>query len=445
MPPKAKETRENFEAGKVNAWSAGAYGQTVRVFLEAGKLKLSYKNPANGKQKQRTLFGADSRELRKRAAAIAVKKSEELRAGAAEKVEKEDRRGDAITIFEVAHLYMQRAPGFPAHLFDPEKKGVKTVVEEWYATLPQKTREARTTPTAKTLWGDVYAFRRLFQHPRFRRDRPVLQLEPADASAYVADVTAKGGSPRTPVNDVDRLSCAIRYVQTQHRASVGLPYNPLDGRVVDRTRAEVAAYEPEEISALLEAARRGEPGPSQWQVRAAVRIAQSGRRRGSILALTLSDHDLENGSVKWEAEHAKGEAYGRGDETLRMTADHLEAVLEIVEKHPNPLGPDAPLLWAEGDPSRPIGESAIDRQLRRLEIAAGVTHQPGRGFHGFCRSTITKIADALGDGPAAEYTGRTVETIRRYSYKKKTGAMMDRAAEVMNRGTTPDAEGGDRV
>lgn len=438
MPPKARESRENFEAGKVDAWSAGAYGQRVRVFLEAGKLKITYQNPATGRPKQRTLFAGDTPSLRKRAAAIAVKKSEELRAGMMEKVEREDRRADTITVFEVAHLYLQRAPGFPAHLFDPEalpgSPGVKAAVEAWYDTLAPSIRDAKTTPSAKTLWSDVYAFRRLFKHPAFQRSRKAMELEPADASRYVADVTSEGGSPRTPVNDVDRLSCAFRYVQTQHRRSIGLPYNPLDGRVVDRTRAEVPAYEPEEIAAMVQAARRGEPGEGQWQVRAAVRIAQSGRRRGAILALTLSDHDLEARTVTWEAEHAKGEAYGRGDETIRMTSDHLEAVREVAEKHPNPLGADAPLLWAKGDPSRPIGESAIDRQLRRLEKAAGVKHLRGRGFHGFCRSTITKIADALSDGAAAEFTGRTPETIRRYSYKKKTVAMMDRAADVMNRG-----------
>lgn len=210
-------------------------------------------------------------------------------------------------------------------------------------------------------------------------------------------------------------------------------YNPLDGRVVDRARAEIAAYSEEEIARLVAALERGEPGPGQWQIRAILGIASSGRRITSILSLTPADHDFEAGTVVWRAEFAKGTAYGRGDVVMPMTPLHRAAVLWALEHHPNPNGPEAPLIYRTRNPAEPMRQSAADRQLKRLEERAGVQRAPGRAFHGFCRAAITLVSDLFGDEVASEFTGRKPETIRRYSYKKIVPKTMQKVAAGMER------------
>ncbi len=441
-PRPAKETRENFEAGKVDRFSVGGYGKTVRVYAENGALWIRWKRP-NGKRTPVQLYPADTPALRMKAAAAAAVKAERLRSGQKADVERAEKTAEDLTVFDVALLYMRRAPSFPAELFDPRSESVRTAVERWYDALPESVRKDKTVPKENSIWTDVYSFLRLFRDPRFERSRKIMSLDPADGTNYVKDRAAAGGSPRTPVNDVDRLSCAIRYVQTQYRRTYGIPYNPLEGRIVDRSRADVDAFTPDELAALYAAVERGAPGPKQWHVGAAIQIASSGRRIGAILGLRASDHDMARGRVTWRAEEAKGEAYEQGNVTIPMTARHRVAVEWVLAHHPNPLGPDAPLLWRRGTPEVSITEPAIDQQFRRLEKAAGVTHRPRRAFHGFCRSTITALADRFNDGVASEFAGRTPETIRRYGYKKRTDGMMQQAADALG-GPLPepsDSEG----
>lgn len=434
-PRKAKETRANFEGGKADGWGAGAYGHRVRVVAEKGKLKIRFRDRA-GIKKQRTLFEGDTPALRRKATEVAVTVAEKLRLGIAKEAEQQaGEAGAGITIERVALLYLRRTPGFPEEILSGERtkwgKGIHSQVERWFATLPESVRKSPTIPMAKSIWTDVYSLLRLFRDPRFARSKLVLDLEPADVTQYVAEApTAE--KRRTRVADTDRLSCAIRYVQQQHRKTVGLPYNPLEGRIVDREKADIDAYSDEEIVRLFDALRRGEPGKGSWQIRVLIGLATSGRRIGSLLALTAADHDQEAGKVTWRAEAAKGEGYGRGDETIAMTELHREAVEWALEHHPNPNGPTAPLVWNRDDPSAQMKEPAADRQLKRLEKAAGVEHKRRRAFHGFCRATITRAADLFGDEASAEFTGRKPETIRRYAYKKKVGETMQKVADGIN-------------
>lgn len=409
------------------------------MVAEKGKLKIRFKDPRSGRKVQRTLFEADSLELRKKAAAVAVAAAEKLRSGSRQQAEMGAESADAVTVERVALLYLRRAPGFPEEILQGRRSGygggVSGQVNKWYAAQPESVRKAATTPKVKSLWTDVYAFLRLFKDPRFARGRPVMDLEPGDVTQYVA-AAPDDKVRRTRVNDTDRLSCAIRYVMQQHRKSVGLPFNPIEGRIVDRTKANVDAYDDRDRRKMLDALAKGEPGPESWQIRVILGIASSGRRIGSILALTAADHDLEANIVTWKAEFAKGEGYGRGDEVMPMTPLHREAVEWALANHPNPAGPDAPLVYQRDDTSKPFGAPAADKQLKRLEKAAGVESREGRAFHGFCRLAITAAADQFGDEAAAEYTGRKPETIRRYSYKKTIPKTMQRVADGLGKSNT---------
>ena len=423
-----KETRANFEAGKVDAWTAGEHGATVRVFVEAGKVKVRFRNRSKQLRK-RTLYAAATSETRRLAAAAAQATADALRAGLV--AEQPPANGEDTTIGRIAELYMARVPGFPK-----EAMGwTRTRNEAWYETLPEDVRAAKTTPSCGTVWTDAYGFRRIFADPRFAPDRRVGDLEPGDASTYAADYIAGGKSPRTATNDLDRLSCAIRYVVVQHRKTVGLRYNPLEGRIVDRTKADIARYTDEEGRKMREVApelveRR------MWQVLVAAGIATSGRRIGSIVSLTLADHDFDAGTVVWRAEHAKGEHYGRGDEVRPMTATHRQAVLWAAKHRPNPNGPDAPLLWQSRDARRRVPPATIWKQLMELEKKAGVPHIDGRAWHAFRRWAATFLADAVGDGQAAEFIGMTTDTLRRYRYKKVQAETMERVANAIDERTS---------
>lgn len=431
MARPAKETRENFEARRVAAWRAGEYGHVVRVFAEKGKLKIRYRNPRTGRPVQTTLFAADTVELRKRAATIAVKKAEELRGGVAEAVQRTARRVDDLTIQDVVLLYMRRVPDFPEHLLT----STATKVREWYEALPESVRRLDTVPAVGTLIRDVYGWRHLFADRRFRPDRRVVEIEPADATSYAQEVVARGVSKRTAANDLDRLSSAFNHVRVQHR-SIGLTFNPIEGRKVDRERARIPAFSAAEGRALWDKAP-ALAAEGQWQVLVAVGIATSGRRLGAIQHLTLEDHDFEAGTVVWRAEHAKGEHYGRGDEVRPMTPLHRKAVEWAIAHHPNPLGPAFPILWRSGgrtqagDPRKPVPQGTLWAQLARLHVLAKVERIPGRSWHSFRRWAATYLADRLGDGPASEFVGMTVETLRKFNYKQVQDGTMRKAADAM--------------
>lgn len=443
MPRQAKETRENFEAGKVDGWGAGEWGSTVRVFVDKGKLKIRYRPTPDSSPKQRTLFGHDDAELRKRAASIAVRKSEELRSGQADadqpSTEDDD---DTLTVERAVLLYMRRFPGWKDDLLE----ATATELRKWYAGLPPNAR----SHACWTVISDVYGFRRLFRDERFARDRLVEEIEPGDATAYVADYVAGGKSPRTAVNDTDRLSCAFRYVKSQYRRTIGLADNPIEGRRVDREKADIDLYTTEEGRDLrLAAPQLAKEG--QWQVLVAAGMATSGRRISSILALTLDDHDLEANTVTWRAEAAKGEHYGRGDETRPMTHQHRAALEWALRNHPNPEGAAHPVIWRTGgvsqqgkrDPTQPPPYSTLWRQLKRLEELAGVEQKHGRAWHAFRRWAVTTLADELSDGVAGEFVGMTIETVRAHSYKKVQDPTMEKAAGALNQLTTEQSgEGG---
>ena len=426
-PTKKDSAREKFEAGSLDAWSAGDWGAVVRVFAEKGKLKIRHQKPGTKKPTQKTLFAHDTPELRRKATAVAVKVSERLRAGEIEPAPKpQEQKAEEITVRGVCLLYMRRFPGFTEKLFAMTKHEL----EQWYDALPRAVRDAETTPAFATLFSDVYAFRRLWTDDRFRADRRVLDLEPAEANAYAAEYIASGGSPRTCAADLDKLSCAIRYVIMNHRRTVGLAINPIEGRKVDRSKAKIPAYTKPEVVKMRAkapelAARDHRP---IWQVFVAGGIASSGRRLGSIVGLTANDHDFRRGTVTWRAQVAKGGNYGRGDEVRPMTALHRSMVEWAIKHYPNPLGADHPLLWKQRNPELPVPESTIWKQLWILEEASGVPHLDGRAWHSFRRMMATLLADEVGDGPAAEFIGMTVETLRRYNYKQVQPDTMSRVA-----------------
>lgn len=437
--------RKRFVTGRADAWSTGGHGATVKLFAKAGKLKISWQNPVSKKSKQKTLFSADSQELRERAARYAVTHSEKLRAG---EIGSEEARVlptvDELTIFDVCLLYMERIPGFPASLLDE----TEAKVEAWHAALPEAVRASETTPSAGTVSKDVRSFQHLWRATYeergrvvqpFARTRKVSEIEPGDSTKLMAADVARGRSPRTVANEHDRLSAAFRYVVRQHRRSVGLLYNPIDGRIADRTKARIPRYTPEEIQKLLAKAREWLRKGRRWQLFVALGLSSSGRRVQSLLGLTAADHDFEANTVLWRAKYAKGENYGRGDSLRPMTSLHRSAALWAIQNRPNPVGPEAPLLWGRRSKGEPMDRESIRAYLHELEAEACVATIRGRAIHSMRRAVVTLLADAMGDGKAAEFVDMTVRTVRAHDYKQVQMDVQEASARALD-DLLPDAE-----
>lgn len=436
--PVVDEERDRFESGRTHQWSAGGYGWTVKLFAKAGKLKISWQEPQSKKTKQRTLFSTDSRELRERATRYAVTHAEKLRAGEGAEETKKKLTFETLTVFDVVLLYMQRVPGFNAELLEKTQAGV----QEWYRTLPEKVRELDSTQSEGTVCKDVRSFQHLFKASYvegdktiqpFARTRLVSEIEPGDSSRLMGYEIAHGRSPRTVANEHDRLSAAFRHVMSQYRKSIGLLYNPIDGRRADRTPANIDPYSPDEIARLTAKAKEWIRDGRQWQAFVAIGLAGSGRRRGSIQGLTAADHDLEANTVVWQKKFAKGKGYRRGDEMRPMSAMHRAALLWALTHRPNPLGPEHPLLWSDDDPSKAADERQLDYLWRKLEKEAGVPHLQQRAIHSMRRAVVTLLADSIGDGKASEFVGMTVETVRKFSYKHVQSQTMEEAARSLDK------------
>lgn len=433
----ARETRAAWEAGKVAGWSAGGYGARVRVSTAGGQIRLSHQDRVTGRPKQRTLF-RDTPENRAKAAAAAVILSERLHAEADARQQEEERASDAetITARQCVVLYMQRVPGFREEMLD----WAAARVREWWHALPDAVRESELTPSPETLVADLSAWRRVLAHPAFA-ERPVSGIDLAEVNACTQSLLTSGLSVRTVTNTMDRLALAIRYVQVHHRRRIGALINPLEGRKLDRTVARTPMYTPDEVRALRASARELIGRGNYWQLFGVVGLASSGRRIGSILALTAADHDwtprwspegeLLPWRVTWRAEVAKARGYGRGDDVRPMTRLYADAVVWLLQRHPNPTGAGGPLIWT-GDGATAPDSQTVRRQLHEVEQHADVKCVPGRAFHSFRRAVATLLADELGDGIAAEYTGMTVETLRKYSYKQVQDQVQDQAARALD-------------
>jgi hypothetical protein len=137
--------------------------------------------------------------------------------------------------------------------------------------------------------------------------------------------------------------------------------------------------------------------------------------------LCASDFRRSEGGVLeviWRADAQKGRGFGRGDVAHPATRQ-LELVYRWLSRfHPNPVGAQYPLIWAEEDPSRPESYDRLSRELEEAWIEEFGEEKPkGLGWHAFCRTTITTLADEVGMLAAAEFTGRSVRMIER-TYKR---------------------------
>lgn len=432
MARPAKPTRENFEAGKIHSWTAGGYRYAVRVVRVGQSLKLRWRDPDTGRRRQETASNVDSCELRKRVAAEAVALSEGLRAGRDAQDAEPTPKAETMTLEDACLLYMQgRAPGFTREMLEwgPAK------MRPWYAALPNAVRAE--APDLETLNKDLRSFRGIWQNAHFERTRLVRDLEPGDWRAAQQELLATY-SPRTLANWRDRLSVVLRDIRVNHRKSVGLLENPMDGAKAVRAKAKIPRYTEEERGKLRAAARAAMNDGRYWRLWVLLAFAHSGRRTTAMLNLTYADHDMTAGTVTWRAEHAKAGNYGKGDEVRRMTKLHADAVRWAMKTYPNPAGTEWPILWDPRAPTRPVAYDTMLNQWHKLEKDADVPQIRQRAFHSMRRSIVTLLSERLGVENAADFVGMTPATANEFFYRQMTEQAMDASASTINEELEPE-------
>jgi hypothetical protein len=196
----------------------------------------------------------------------------------------------------------------------------------------------------------------------------------------------------------------------------------------------------------------------EWRAYASAGIAHATARRiGAISAaryglhidappLTANDLRIgEDGSaeVVWRAAAQKGRGFGHGDVVLPAPALLEEVIRWVAEAHPNPLGPDHPLIWDATDPTRAESYDRLNYVLGKAwKKAFGVAKPSRLGWHAFCRTTITTLVDATSIEAAAEFTGRSIDTIERIYKRVRRPRQLDTARKLDQVRSSGSAEQG---
>jgi hypothetical protein len=454
-----ERSRQEFVDGKVDRWEAGVRGYSLRCYAEDGRLKLRWTQP---RRRQMTAFEEDTREYRQILTLEAKRDVTEWQAGETSEAPAravEPPRADpslrdaAPTVQDVWLRFIQdRWPGISASVIF----GGRVEVRAYYTRMSPQQREAAPSPSY--LLSTIQAMQRVTAYERFAPNRLVEKIEPIHWTDYThwRISQSRPHTHQTIATDFTRFHTALRHCRTQRRKWWGGLGDPLEGARVIRTDADVAEIPEENCLMLIRELRRSIP--KGWRAYAAVVIAHaSGRRIGAIgsdrlgfdaCGLRASDFTSIDGRVwvTWRAEEAKGKGYGQGDQQIPATRALAVVYRWLRRCHPNPLGPDHPLLWSPQDPSRPVSYAGLNRALTGAWTRVFGEKRPrGVAFHAFCRTVATTVADALDTGKAAEYTGRTRETVEKH-YKKRrptaSAGTVDRLDAVRKPMISRDRDGG---
>lgn len=261
-------------------------------------------------------------------------------------------------------------------------------------------------------------------------DGDLADIQPGDLDEWVTAQLAAGSSAHTLATYRNRFRNAVRRFKEKYPHQWGDLFDPTDGVA----RIATAHIQPPEIGEERAArilARLRTRGA--WRALATAMIVHATGRR--VASISGSREDLhwgapplcaadfrraENGvlEVTWRANAQKGGAYGRGDVVLPATRQLKLVYRWLTRYYSNPVGPEHPLIWSEEDPSRAEPYHRLRRELAaawRDEYGEEIPR--GLGWHAFCRTTITTLADMVGPLMTGEYTGRSAEIVER-TYKR---------------------------
>ena len=217
------------------------------------------------------------------------------------------------------------------------------------------------------------------------RDRDPVTLSKRDWDRFIVErragrigLSGKPVSDRTIERDLRFLLAVLNWA-TQSRDERGellLERNPLKGYrpPIEKNPVSVVLTD-DEYGALLKVSP-----DVDWRFQTALVLAhETGHRIGAIRALRWSDVDLEEGTVRWRAEHEKN---GYEHETP-LTEEAIAALEEARRRNPG-IG-DAPVLRAPKDAARAASRDLMHNWWVKAENLASLEPKRGRGWHSLRR------------------------------------------------------------
>lgn len=225
-------------------------------------------------------------------------------------------------------------------------------------------------------------------------DRNVLSLSESDVKRFTSarregrtglESLKKGTTVRnrTIEQDLLILSRALNWAQRE-RTSTGrrlLRENPLQGIRLPRERnPRRPVMSHTTYLALLKVADEVHP-----LLRLALVLAEgTGRRVSAWRNLRWDDVDLQEGTIRWRAEHDKS-----GYEDVRPMSDTVREALREARMTQKAIG-SAPVFPAPKDATRPCDRHLLDNWLRRAFKEAEIKQEPGGMWHTLRRKWATE-------------------------------------------------------
>lgn len=438
MTEKALETaKQEFLNGKRASVRFGGYGGTWTVKIEGSDVLMQATQP----RRQQAKIGPNSRSVR----AIALEAAEELLARRQKgggtraptvRAAPARRPAGILTHRDLVLSYVRARLG-PDIPEDEVLGWGRKACAAYMKKLPRAVRRRAGSPS--NLYAVLNMARRLDRDGVVPLDADIESVQPGDLDAWVTDRLARGDSEHTVATHLGRFAAVVHDFQGRWPHEWRKRADPTAS--VERPSTE--HIEPPEIGedrvpVLLRAMRK----LGLWRaVATAMAIDATARRIGSVSggrddlhidAPPLRAADFRRTSSGWEvcwrAEVQKGKAFGRGDVWHPATRDLVVVFRWLSRFHPNPKGPEHPLIWDEADPTRP---EPYHRLLRALDeawtMAFGEPRPVGLGYHGFCRTTITTLAEKAGTQATADLVGRSVKIVEG-TYRRVRRESLDRTA-----------------
>jgi len=438
------DPRKAFVAGRSSRYTVGTGAGLVHA--EVGDGRVLVRRTGTRRQK---MIGPDTREIRSAAARTAELAHAKIHREAPDRsaTRDEDLREGGIRVRDVWLKYLQaKVPGLPRDVLTWGKRRLR----EHYKAMTPELRSV--VPALSSMYVVVQAARRMHRTGAAPLGALISGLEPGDFNSHPIQLAAKGDSPTTSATDVGRWKTALRYCRTSWPQWWGELGRPDEGLAAVSTAHIEPAEIDEEHAARLIAELWAAGAWRAWA--AAVIVSESGRRIGAVGGyrpdihmdappLTANDFGTIDGAlhVTWRGAPAKGHGYGRGDETVPCTRALAMVYHALTLNHPNPAGPEYPLLWSPEDPTRAVSYEALTHALDDAWVSAfGKPREKGIAWHAFVRGLVTTLADLLGEIAAGEYSGRSPEVVLRH-YKRRRAQRQRAVVETLDRarGRTGDA------
>lgn len=421
-----RDARRAFVNGESDKLRLGGYGGTVTVRIVAGGIRLETTRP---RRRQRMLRpnSRTMRELAVRAVETVFEKLQGLPSKRrVEAPPPKPRQAGLITPRDVWLAYLRRRLGSI-----PEEEVLGWGRGDVVAHLKRLSPSARRAAgSPNNIYSVILAARRLHRDGVVPLDADIETIQPGALDAWAMDQLGRGASPHTVTTYRGRFQAAVRRYMEAWPHEWGDRIDPTRGVCEIPTEHIRPPEIGEDRAARLLAALRAR---GEWRALATAMIVHATARRvGSVSGARVDLHldapplcandfrRAEDGvlEVVWRADAQKGNAYGRGDVVQPATRQLELAYRWLTRFHPNPLGPKHPLIWSADDPTRAESYDRLNDALAKAWRAEFGEQKPkGLAWHGFCRTTITTLADELGILTTAEYAGRSPKMVERI-YKR---------------------------